>query len=100
MSTTCKSYGTQRYKMINENLSEQYVQVIVSIEADKVPPVFTIDPWDNCPCEAAKEEGRFCNECEWWGRVVEGYDWSELSLCLFDGEGEQVTAREQDWMRL
>jgi len=62
----------------------QYIQVVVGITGASDSQVLSIDPWDNCPFEVAKEEGLYCNECEFWGREVQGIDWSEFSLCLFD----------------
>ena len=63
--------------------SGQYVQVVVSIRVEDVNHNLCVDPWDNCPSVVAKEEGRLCNECEFWGREVQGIDWYEFSLCLF-----------------
>jgi hypothetical protein len=68
------------------DLSGQYIQVVVSIRDGEDKHEFTIDPWDNCPSEMIREEGRYCNDCEYWGRHVEGIDWSEFSLCLWLNE--------------
>ena len=56
--------------------------------------IVSVDPWSNCPSEIAREEGRLYNECEFWGREVQGVDWSESSLCLFDGEREADSSAE------
>lgn len=69
--------------MANTDSPGQHIQVVVSITVPSGSPVFSIDPWGNCPSEIAKEEGRYCNECEFWGGKVEGIDWSEFSLCCF-----------------
>jgi len=62
----------------------QYIQVVVGITgASDSQVLFSIDPWDNCPFGVAKEEGRYCNECEFWGQKVRGIDWAEFSLCCF-----------------
>jgi hypothetical protein len=67
-----------------DGLSGRYIQVIVSIQDNKGKQIFSVDPWNNCPSEIVSEEGRFCNDCEFWGRRVEGIDWFEFSLCLFE----------------
>ena len=67
---------------INRN-SAIDVQVTVCVQEGNQ---ISVDPWDNCPSEEAKEEGRYCNQCEFWGQEVRGVDWSEFSLCLFRDE--------------
>jgi hypothetical protein len=62
----------------------QYIQVVVGITGASDSQVISIDPWDNCPDEIAKEEGLHCNECEFWGQEVRGIDWAEFSLCRFE----------------
>lgn len=62
----------------------RYIQVAVAVRGTANKFDVSIDPWDNCPSEIAKEEGRYCNECEFWAHEVKGIDWSEFSLCLFD----------------
>ncbi len=61
----------------------QYIQVVVDITGVSDSQVLSIDHWDNCPFEVAKEEGQYCNQCEFWGREVRGIDWAEFSLCCF-----------------
>jgi hypothetical protein len=78
--------GDHRMVPIGEN-----VQVVVSIAESSNGLVISVDPWGNCPSEVAKEEGRFCNECEFWGKEVRGVDWAEFSLCYFKSSG---------WVRL
>lgn len=64
----------------------RYVQVAVTLQAEDSSHNLSVDPWSNCPSAEAKEEGRYCNECEYWGRKVEAIDWSEFSVCLFNNE--------------
>ena len=64
------------YRQVPKN---DLIQVAVSIKETRV----TIDPWSNCPSQIARDEGRACNECEFWGREVQAIDWSEFTLCLF-----------------
>jgi len=59
------------------------VNVVVAIQLDQSAMAVFIDPWDNCPSEEAKSEGRQCQECEFWGQEVRGVDWHEFSLCTF-----------------
>ena len=65
---------------------DRYVQVAVTLDAGHGGRHFSVDPWDNCPSAEAREEGRYCNECEYWGREVKAIDWSEFSICLFNNE--------------
>ena len=77
-------------KLVDEDQFDQYIQVVVSIAAASGSQVLlTIDPWDNCPFEIAKREGRYCNECEFWGQEVQGVDWTEFSLCCFRSRAEE-----------
>jgi len=69
---------------IQSETSRRFVQVVVSIQFKGDAQHLSIDPWDNCPSQLAREEGRFCNDCEFWGREVQGIDWAEFSLCMFD----------------
>lgn len=62
------------------------VQVAVTLHGENNRLNISVDPWSNCPSAEAREEGRYCNECEYWGRKVEAFDWSEFSVCLFDNE--------------
>ena len=59
----------------------ELIQVVVSIKNTDV----VIDPWDNCPYEVAREEGRPCNDCEFWSNEVRGIEWTEFTLCQFPG---------------
>jgi hypothetical protein len=59
------------------------VNVVVEVRFDQSSLTVFIDPWNNCPSEEARDEGRQCQECEFWGREVRGVDWSEFSLCMF-----------------
>ena len=72
--------------MDSRDSAGQYIQVVVDISGMKVSPALSIDPWSNCPSEAAREEGCTCNECEFWAGEIRGVDWHEFSLCLFDGQ--------------
>ena len=63
----------------------QLIQVVVCTQSGEDKPAITIDPWDNCPSQVGREEGWSCEDCEFWGGEVRGIDWSEFSLCLFDG---------------
>jgi hypothetical protein len=72
--------------MADSGSSNQYIQVVVDVQdrqGEGNIPIFSIDPWDNCPSEVGKEEGWLCQECEFWGREVQGIDWAEFSLCSF-----------------
>jgi hypothetical protein len=69
--------------MTDADLAGQYIQVVVEIDGASGSQVLSIDPWDNCPFEMAREEGRYCNECEFWGQEVRGIDWAEFSACYF-----------------
>ena len=71
--------------MTQDSLHRRYVQVVVSITEESGDQILAIDPWGNCPSATAREEGRSCADCEFWGNEVEGIDWYEFSLCLFDG---------------
>lgn len=66
----------------------QDVQVVISVTRSSDALVLSIDPWDNCPSEIAKEDGCSCNECEFWGQEVRGVDWTEFSLCYFKRKQE------------
>lgn len=44
-------------KMADTDPPGQYVQVVVGITGASDSQVLSIDPWDNCPFEVAKEEG-------------------------------------------
>jgi hypothetical protein len=70
--------------LAEESPSSLYIQVVVHLQKAGSTQTFSIDPWDNCPSEVAREEGQICNECVFWGQEVQGVDWSEFSLCLFD----------------
>jgi hypothetical protein len=70
--------------LAGEGPSSRYIQVVVHVQKVGSTHIFSIDPWDNCPSEAARGEGQSCNECAFWGQEVRGIDWSEFSLCLFD----------------
>ena len=80
--------------LAGNSLVAQQIQVAVSVQDAGTNLIVSVDPWDNCPSEIAREEGRLCNECEFWGREVQGVDWSESSLCLFDGEREADSSAE------
>ena len=69
---------------MRENAAGQPIQVAVTINQADISQTLSVDPWSNCPSETAREEGRFCNECRFWGAEVEAIDWCEFSLCLFD----------------
>ncbi len=73
------------------NSFAQDIQVVVGVTRSSDTLVLSIDPWDNCPSEAAREEGCLCNECEFWGHEVRGVDWSEFSLCCFGGKQAAVS---------
>jgi hypothetical protein len=72
--------------MPHNELSGQHIQVVISVTEASGSQVLSIDPWNNCPSQSAREEGRLCNDCEFWGREVEGIDWYEYSLCLHDSK--------------
>jgi hypothetical protein len=74
--------------LAGNSLVAQQIQVAVSVQDAGTNLNVSVDPWDNCPSEIAREEGRLCNECECWGREVQGVDWSEFSLCSFNPELE------------
>jgi hypothetical protein len=65
---------------------KRYIQVVVSVQSEESALVILIDPWDNCPSQVAKDDGRNCIDCKHWGRDVKGVDWLEFSSCLFDGQ--------------
>jgi hypothetical protein len=69
---------------LNITVAGQYIQVAVTISSEVGSEGTSVDPWSNCPSETARNEGRICNKCEFWGREVQAIDWSEFSLCLFD----------------
>jgi len=73
-------------ELIGQHVTGQYVQVVVSVQGADPSQSLSIDPWDNCPSGTAREEGRSCNDCEFWDREVKAIDWYEFSLCLFDSE--------------
>ena len=81
MALPCKH---EERMMKNADLSGRNVRVVVDVTGPDDALVLSIDPWSNCPFETAKEEGRFCNECEFWGSQVRGVDWAEFSLCLYE----------------
>lgn len=70
----------------NNVLPDRHVQVAVTLQDVEGGNNLSIDPWDNCPSAEAREEGRYCNECEHWGREVKAVDWSEFSVCLLGNE--------------
>jgi hypothetical protein len=70
---------------IEEHLG-RHIQVVVSIKVNGSNQTMSIDPWGHCPSEIAREEGRYCGDCEFWGGEVEGIDWYEFSLCLYDDQ--------------
>jgi hypothetical protein len=72
---------------------DRYVQVAVFMDDTWPYPFFSVDPWDNCPFQVAREEERSCDECEFWGRRVESEGWIAFSLCLFE-EGKQASVLE------
>jgi hypothetical protein len=59
------------------------VNVVVAVQFDGPSLAIFVDPWDNCPSEEARNEGRQCQECEFWEQEVRGVDWHEFSLCAF-----------------
>jgi hypothetical protein len=71
--------------LLPDNVSTgRLVQVAITIAGKDSNLDFSVDPWSNCPSAEAREEGRYCDECQHWGRKVEAIDWSEFSICLFD----------------
>lgn len=64
---------------LQQSYSSELIQVVVSIKGTEI----IIDPWDNCPYEVAREEGRPCNGCEFWGNEVQGIEWTEFTSCQF-----------------
>lgn len=77
---------TQSRLPVDDETRERYIQVAVFLEDTRDYPYFSVDPWDNCPSPDAREEGRSCDECEFWGRRVESEDWVAFSLCRFREE--------------
>ena len=65
----------------------KHIQVAVTVSKEDGANALTIDPWSNCPSADAREEGRCCNDCQFWGGEVEAIDWSEFSLCEFADGG-------------
>ena len=68
---------------VDEETRGCYIQAAIFLQETGDFPYFSVDPWDNCPSTVAREEGRACDECEYWGREVEAVDWIELSRCCF-----------------
>jgi hypothetical protein len=65
---------------------DRYVQVVVTLQGEDKSLIIEVDPWSNCPSAEAREEGRYCNDCEFWGHKVQAIDWGEYSICQFINE--------------
>ena len=68
---------------IPESRTERLIQVAVTVESDGTQTELTVDPWGNCPSAIARNEGRSCEVCPFWGGEVTCIDWIEFSVCLF-----------------